>query len=1087
MVNDKTKENENQLDEKNGDDSSDQLATAVDWERDRVKPEQTQIAMADAGDDDRRHKSPFGKKPEGPKQEVPKPDLKPEVPKPDSPGTSKNDGQVKQESPKPAPKIDSANPKPETKSDVRLDAATDKSAPKADSTKVDKVGDPEFLKSIPPGTLDSTQRAFEALKTVEPGKGLSVAQRKLFDDALKDAAKPLPTWVSDHQQKLIDDVQSKVRVLPNGVELPPWTPEKEKQFVLNLRSVQKAIGELSPDAQKRVGELEGLIGQLPKNDTVRRGVFQRMLDEEGKKDPKIQAYLEQKNQMDKFTVDNAAGLVRRNMHQQDMSVLHSHGVVSGLYAIALDRAGQKSDQKQIETLLKDSVRDRFAPANIPEIIQLVDKYKLDEKETQSVEAKVHGYGDMKKAQQIMADPSLGTVSERLAKAREHFEKAIGAADLVDQKKTSDEIEELTKRRIDAGDSITGEKLNEMEDKAVELVAKARLGFEARLSYALALQQASVETKNASLNEQSINMLKSIENIDPAYKLDPTVQGALIIAQRKPPENIDLNAAAELGKPAVEKIKEEMIKAGGKPEDKPAWLRALTFAGETLAGILAFHVVGKYVFKPIGNLKNYVSRSWEMSSRVKRVEAEQTPSLKPGEEPRLTLKTKDGKEYPVEGVRNADGRLRVNDGEKTAVIKPGRGDLLYVKVAPDSNLSKEQVKELAAKKLKPVGDEAIIGENQQRFKEELQIREREIEQLKAANEELQRKLSESGQAPFEPTPVDKLAVPKELLNERAVQDLHDNLDRAAADMRANPADAGLRIRDAVSDFTKAAGIKDPNLDIERIDVLVEKGESKGIEISYSTGDGAESKPVSKIDGKFFLSDGKTEIASEKVQTKLSVPEGLIRGNTGELSKSVYVALLEQTNKGSSSNARTDRAGMHDFVARSLSKHVLLPSDVGTQSTVGAGSLEVTRLPESQPKVAELEISERGIRIAGVDRDISFAEVWSEKVKDLKSRLAAEEAKKENERDQKRMAELRASIETESKFIAQLNDPKHPEHANAKARAAETMRGFHASEAELNRLAQEKGPGGQTRGRLVALAILASAFLAWREKSAAESKK
>ncbi len=1079
MAKDKTSEDENQLDEKKGDDSSDQLATAVDWERDRSRPVQTQLALADGGEDERRHKSPFGQK----KADAPKPDS----PKPDAPIPGKNDiPPAKPSTPDVSPKVEQVSPKKDSRTEapVAVKDAADKV--KSENSKLEKVADPEFLKSIPQGTLNSTQRAFEALKTVEPGKELTVAQRKAFEDALKDAAKPLPTWVSDHQQKLIDDVQSKVRVMQNGVELPPWTPEKEKQFVLNLRAVQKAVGELSPDAQKRVGELEGLIGQLPKSDTVRRGVFQRMLDEEGKKDPKIAAYLDQKNQMDKFTVDNAAGLVRRNMHQQDMSVLHSYGVVSGLYAIALDRAGQKSDQKQIETLLKDSVRDRFAPANIPEIIQLVDKYKLDEKETQSVEAKVHGYGDMKKAQQIMADASLGTVSERLAKAREHFEKAIGAADLVDQKKTNEEIEELTKKRIVAGDSITGEKLNQMEDRAVELVAKARLGFEARLSYALALQQASVQTKDASLNEQSINMLKSIENIDPAYKLDPTVQGALIIAQRKPAENIDLNAAAELGKPAVEKIKEEMIKAGGKPEDKPGWLRALTFAGETLAGILAFHLVGKYVFKPIGNLKNYVSRSWEMSSRVKRVEAEQTPSLKPGEEPRLTLKTKDGKEYPVEGVRNADGRLRVNDGGKTAVIKPGRGDLLYVKVAPDSNLSKEQVRELAAQKLKPVGDEAIIAENQQRHQEELAIREREIEQLKAANEELQRKLAGEGQnAVFEPTPPDKLAVPKELLNERAVKDFHDHIERASGDMRSNPSDAGLRLRDAVFDFMQGAGIKDANLHPERVDFVVNKDGTK-VEISYSTGDGAESKPVSKVEGKFFLGDGKTELPADKVQTKISVPEGLIRGNVGELSKSVYVALLEQTNRGNSSSARTDRAGMNDFVAKSLEKHVVLPSDVGTTSsaTAGAASLEITRLPEGKPKVAELEISERGVRIGGTDRDLSFVEVWSEKVKDLESRLAAEEGKQESERDQKRIAELKASIESENRFIAQLSDAKHPEHAKAKERAAEAMRGFRASEGELDRLAKEKGPGGEVRGRMVALAILASAFLAWREKSAAD---
>lgn len=1089
MSKDKTKEDDNQVDERrNAEDSSDQLSTAIDWDHDKTKvPVQTTLlAMAQIGDDDRRP-SPFRPKkdvpaPEPPKTEVPKPGGIPaELPKTDKPGGDKveppkGDGQKPLPGKTEPPKGDTSKPNP-----TKPDSSDKNDTPK--SPALEKIRETEFLKNLPAGTIDCTQRAFEALKAVRPGQPLTDAQRKVFDEALKDASKPLPSWINEQQTKLINDVQSKIRVLPNGAELPPWTPEKEKEFVLNLKASQKAFNEMSPTAQKKVGDLEALIGQLPKDDTIRRGVFQRMLNEEGGKDGKIKAYLDQKTQSDKFVADNALGLVRRDMHQQELSLLHSQGVVSGLYAIALDRAGQKSDQKQIEKLVLDSVRDRFAPANIPEIIELAQKYKLEDKEIQSIESKVHGYGDMKKAQSIMADASQGTVTERLAKAREFFEKAIGAADLVDQKKTNDEIEALTKQRTDAGEGITQDKLNELENKAVELVAKARLGYEARMSFALALQQASVESKNPALNEQCVNMLKAIETMDPAYKLDSTVQGALIIAQKQPPENIDLNTAAELGKPAVEKIKEEMRKAGQKPEDTPGWLRALKFAGETLVGIAAFHLVGKYIFRPIGNLKNNISRSWEMSSRVKNIEAEQTPSLKPGEEPRVTLKTKDGKEYPVEGVRAADGKLRVFDGEKTAVMKVGKGDSLYVKVAPDSNLTKEQVKELAAKKLAPVGDEAIIGENQQRYKEELQIRDKEIEALKAANEEMQRKLAGGAEAEkqFAPTATEKLEVAKSLLNEQTVQDFHEAVEKASGELKEVPADSSIRLKDTVFDFLKNAGINDSNLNADRTEFTIDKEKTK-VEVSYSTGDGAEAKEVSKQDGKFFLGDGKTEVSADKVQTHVSVPEGMLRGNVGELSKSLYVSLLEHSSTGTSANARSDRAGMYDFVSKSLSKHVSLPSDIGTLGgSNGSGSIELTKLPVLDTKVAELEIGDRGVKIGGIDREISFVEIWTEKVNDLKARLAAEEGKKENERDAQRIAELKTAIASETKLIAQLSDPKSQEHAKAVERVKESMRGFRATEGEIERLAREKGPGGEARGRLVALTILASAFLAWREKS------
>ncbi len=596
---------------------------------------------------------------------------------------------------------------------------------------------PAFFKDLPQGAADATQRAYEALKTVKAGEPLAPEQRSAFDQALKDAGKLDPAFVSAEEAILVEALQTKERRLPDGTLLPTWTQEKEKQFVEKLISANKAMNELGADSRQKLADYEDRVRLLDPQDSIRRGVFRKMLDQQASGDPALKDYLDKKDSLDKFTSENAAGLVRRGMHQQEMSVLHARSVVSGIYAIALDKSGQAADRPQLETLLKDSIADRFAPANIPELIELVDKYKLEEKESKELDDKVPGRKDLNEALAIMNDEKQGSLTERLAKARPLFEKAIGQGELVDQQKTLAEIEKVSRERNELGENISAEKLNELDAKAVELVEKARLPFEARIKFAMALQAASAESQNLKLNEEAVSMLKAAENLDQAYKLNPLVQGALLLAQKQPPQNFSLEEAEEAGKPEVEKRKAELVKEGKLPDDRPAWLKALYFGGEMLLGAAAFHLIGKYVFGPIGRGKNYLSRSWEMSSRMKNLTTESVPSLIPGDEPRLYLKTKDGKELPVDGVKKEDGRLRVFDGEKTELVKPGKGDSLFMKVAPDT--SPEQVKEAARKKLTPAGDEKIIDENRERFKEQIQLRDQEIAELKRANEILQAKM------------------------------------------------------------------------------------------------------------------------------------------------------------------------------------------------------------------------------------------------------------------------------------------------------------------------------------------------------------
>ena len=193
-------------------------------------------------------------------------------------------------------------------------------------------------------------------------------------------------------------------------------------------------------------------------------------------------------------------------------------------------------------------------------------------------------------------------------------------------------------------------------------------------------------------------------------------------------------------------------------------------------------------------------------------------------------------------------------------------------------------------------------------------------------------------------------------------------------------------------------------------------------------------------------------------------------------------MEQTMRSSSATAAGDKAGIHEFVSRSLSRavpKVEAPLVASTERVSGA-SAEISRLPESGPKVASLEITPNGVKIGNVDREISFAELWTERVKGLQERLSAEEIKTEKDRDLKRINELRAAIAEEKAFLAHLSNEKSAGHAVAVKRAQEMMHSFRPSAAELERLANERGPGGAVRGRVVAMATLFNAFIALKAK-------
>lgn len=325
----------------------------------------------------------------------------------------------------------------------------------------------------------------------------------------------------------------------------------------------------------------------------------------------------------------------------------------------------------------------------------------------------------------------------------------------------------------------------------------------------------------------------------------------------------------------------------------------------------------------------------------------------------------------------------------------------------------------------------------------------------------------------PTAPDRLAVPRALLSEDSIAQFHGRLELMAATLKDAPVDSGIRIQDAVSQFLADSGLKEPHLSKDKLEVTVSK-EAMNIQVEYS----AKGKPVSRINGNFVLtSDGKTPIAANEVESRFVVPEKLLKGNTTELSKALYVSLMEQTVHSSAATTAGDKAGIKEFVNKGMAK--IIPTITETPVSSSSG-VDFTRLPQPVQQVAALEISERGVKIGNVEREIGFVELWDERVKSLKDKLAQEEAKVEKERDQQRILALKAAINQEDKLLSDLRKGNGPEYADAVKRAQEIVKDFKPSVADIDRLANERGPGGVVRGKLVAVSTLLNAFIAYKSK-------
>lgn len=592
---------------------------------------------------------------------------------------------------------------------------------------------------LPKEALDANTRAMRALAQVEEGKPLSVSVKADLEAALRDASKIDDKYVAEQEKKMEESLRGAERKLPNGTVLPPWTKEKEEAFWANLTTLQKAAAALPEETAARIASLEAELKATPFSDSVRRGRILNTLREEGdsKNDPsgKVSAYYKAQAAMEKFTRENAAGIARRTLHMQEVSVLHSKALVSAVYAVALEKSGS-TDTNKIATLVKTAAADKFVLNTIPDVARLQEKYKIQEKDP--LDDKVAGRVSLKKALEIMSDERQGTMKERLEKAKPFFEEAIAASDKIDTKKAEERLKELAKEAAELGEGGDPKRLAELDEEATLLIEAFKQPGLSRMAYGMALHNTGVESKDAGLRQRALEMFKSIEKVDPSAKYDEFVQGAIKMASAETPVAMTEQNAVQNGTAEVAKRKEEDVKAGKKEDDTPMWQKILRQGGEFLVGMAAWYALSK-VFRSI---RQGPMRAWQTARRVNSVTTETSADMKPGEAPKLVIKDADGKFKEVTGVRKEDGTFRVKDGDKTELVKMGKGEKLVVLTHPDNKLTAEQAKEAAAKVLTPTRTEEEVAKQKQQHEEKLRLNELEMQQMRDANAELQKQLAEA---------------------------------------------------------------------------------------------------------------------------------------------------------------------------------------------------------------------------------------------------------------------------------------------------------------------------------------------------------
>lgn len=170
-----------------------------------------------------------------------------------------------------------------------------------------------------------------------------------------------------------------------------------------------------------------------------------------------------------------------------------------------------------------------------------------------------------------------TQAQRLEIAEPLFQQAIGASEEIDIDETNNALRALARQAAQSGP-----KENErLGPRAVELLETIKQPLQARLLFAVSLQNAAAESNDKQLNERAVNWLKSIELKDPGAKMDAAVQGCLTICRKQPLCTITEEDAVTLGQIAIEKNKAETNREASDVD----WKKATGSVSELLLGMI----------------------------------------------------------------------------------------------------------------------------------------------------------------------------------------------------------------------------------------------------------------------------------------------------------------------------------------------------------------------------------------------------------------------------------------------------------------------------------------------------------------------
>lgn len=171
---------------------------------------------------------------------------------------------------------------------------------------------------------------------------------------------------------------------------------------------------------------------------------------------------------------------------------------------------------------------------------------------------IPGRQALKLALLSMERPEL-TQAQRLQIAEPFFQQAIGAAEEIDINAINNQLRDLA--RLAA--QCNPEEKERLGPRAVELLETIKHPVQARLFFAVAIQNAAAGLSDQALNHRAMKWLESIELKDPGSKLDVEVQGCLSICRKQPICRITEQEALSLGQIEVEKNKAAKKREAGE--------------------------------------------------------------------------------------------------------------------------------------------------------------------------------------------------------------------------------------------------------------------------------------------------------------------------------------------------------------------------------------------------------------------------------------------------------------------------------------------------------------------------------------------